>query len=172
MSAMRIVLLCAWLAALPALAQNNAAAGATNNASAEAIHERLEQVRTACIAGRRHVCGRVLQVTPAGLVVDSGYPTLLQPPLDHSWITPAVAAPARPDFLMESNAPGAIALGLVCLTDFPRRPKVRQYDYVALTGYPAGQYDYVPVAGVKKTIRRFAGGLETAVKLSLQAGEH
>ena len=43
---------------------------------------------------------------------------------------------------------------------------------LAEIGYPAGDYDYVPVAGVKKTIRRFAAGLERAVKLTMQAGEH
>jgi uncharacterized repeat protein (TIGR03806 family) len=40
---------------------------------------------------------------------------------------------------------------------------------VALNGYPAGQYEYVPLPGVHKTIRRFSGGLETAVRLNLQA---
>jgi uncharacterized repeat protein (TIGR03806 family) len=129
---------------------------------------RAEQIRTACIQGRRHVCGRVLQVTKSGLVVDSGYPTLLQPPLNHSWLTRAIAAPVRPPNLVEGAMPDSMAVGLVFLTDLPKRPAVHQYDYVALNGYPAAQYDYVPVPGVHKTIRRFSGGLETAVRLNLQ----
>jgi uncharacterized repeat protein (TIGR03806 family) len=130
---------------------------------------RREEIRNICIQGRRHICGRVLQVTKGGLVVDSGYPTLLQPPLNHSWVTRAVAAPVRPPNLVEGAMPDSMAVGLVFLTDLPRRPAVHQYDFVALNGYPCGQYDYVPVPGVRKTIRRFAGGLETAVRLNLQA---
>jgi uncharacterized repeat protein (TIGR03806 family) len=111
----------------------------------------------------------VLQVTKSGLVVDSGYPSLLQPPLNHSWVTRADVVPARPAALLEGTAPDSIAVGLVFLTDTPRRPAVHQYDYVALHGYPAGQYNYVAVPGVTRTIRRFAGGLETAVRLNLQS---
>jgi hypothetical protein len=75
---------------------------------------------------------------------------------------------ARP-LWWKARMPDSIAVGLVFLTDIPKRPAVHQYDYVVLHGYPAGQYDYVPVPGVTKTIRRFAGGLETAVRLNLQA---
>jgi hypothetical protein len=38
-------------------------------------------------------------------------------------------------------------------------------------GYPAGQYVYSPVANVRKTIRKFSAGLDTAVKLILQTEE-
>jgi hypothetical protein len=128
---------------------------------------RAEQIRAECIQGRRHVCGRVLEVTPSGLVVDSGYTSLLQPPLNHTWLTRAAAAPVRPAALIERGAPDSVAVGLVFLTDLPRRPKARQYDYVSLIGYPAGQYNYAPAPGVAKTIRRFAAGLATAVRLTL-----
>jgi uncharacterized repeat protein (TIGR03806 family) len=64
-----------------------------------------------------------------------------------------------------------MAVGLVLLTDLPKRPAVHPYDYVALHGYPAGHYDYVPAPGVTKTIRRFSGGLETAVRLILKSSE-
>ncbi len=128
----------------------------------------VEAIRTRCILGRRHVCGRVLQITPSGLVVDSGYTGLLQPPLNHSWLTRANVVPARPAALVEGAAPDAIAVGLLLLTDIPKRPAVHRYDYVALNGYPAGHYDYVPAPGVTNTIRRFAAGLETAVRLNLQ----
>src|SRR5581483_946450 len=80
------------LAAAPALAQTNS------------------DVRAECIEGRRVICGRVLQISKAGLVVDSGYPTLLQPPLNHSWLTRAQAAPEKPAALVERSAPDAIAV--------------------------------------------------------------
>ncbi len=50
------------------------------------------------------------------------------------------------------------------------RPSIST-DYVALHGYPAGHYIYVPVPGVTKTIRRFSGGVETAVRLILQSSQ-
>jgi len=128
----------------------------------------VEAIRTRCIQGRRRICGRVLQITPSGLVVDSGYTGLLQPPLNHSWLARANVAPSRPSALVEGAAPDSIAVGLLFLTDIPRRPSVHPYDYVALIGYPAGRYDYVPAPGVTNTIRRFAAGLETAVRLNLQ----
>lgn len=161
MSHLRILTLHSWvcvLAAWSVSAQTNLAG-------------RPEQIRDNCIQGRRYVCGRVLQVTPSGLIVDSGYPSLLQPPLNHSWVTRANVAPTRPAALVEGAAPDSIAVGMLFLTDIPRRPPVHQYDYVALHGYPAGQYDYVPVPGLTKTIRRFSGGLETAVRLNRQSGE-
>jgi hypothetical protein len=173
MSATRIALLCVWLAALPALAQNLTVASTTTNLAAVAPPaSRQEQIRSACVAGRRRICGRVLQVTKSGLVVDSGYTSLLQPPLDHSWVTRANVAPARPAVLLEGTEPDVIAVGLVFLTDIPRRPAVRKYDYVALIGYPAGTYEYTPVSGVKKTLRRFAAGLERAVALTMKAETH
>src|SRR5271156_5478336 len=78
---------------------------------------RAEKLRAECIQGRRYVCGRVLQITPSGLVVDSGYPSLLQPPLNHSWLTPANVSPARPAALLEGAEPDSIAVGLLFLTD-------------------------------------------------------
>jgi len=127
-----------------------------------------EQVRAQCIQGRRHICGRVLEVTKSGLVVDSGYTSLLQPPLNRSWLTRSTATPTRPDSQIERVAPDSVAIGLVFLMDLPRRPKPRQYDYVSLIGYPCGQYNYLPAPGVTKTIRRFAAGLATAVRLSME----
>ena len=166
-----LVLLAAWTGCAsgpPAVAPLRPAAVAAGLAKAAPPEEPSEAIRTRCIEGRRRVCGRVLQVTPSGLVVDSGYTGLLQPPLSQSWVTRANVVPARPPTLVEGAAADSIAVGLLFLTDLPRRPAVHPYDYVALIGYPAGQYDYAPAPGVTHTIRRFAGGLETAVRLNLQ----
>jgi len=152
----------------PAPAPSRPAAIPAVPAEAAPVANPAEAIRTRCIQGRRHVCGRVLQITPSGLVVDSGYTGLLQPPLNHSWLTRANVVPARPAALVEAAAPDSIAVGLLFLTDIPRRPSVHPYDYVALIGYPAGHCDYVPAPGVTNTIRRFAAGLETAVRLNLQ----
>jgi uncharacterized repeat protein (TIGR03806 family) len=132
---------------------------------------RAEKVRSECIEGRRRICGRVLKVTPTGLVIDSGYAALLQPPFNRSWLTHSNVVLTRPADLVEKKVTDSIAVGVVFLTDLPRRPRAHQYDYVSLIGYPAGSNDYVPAPGVTKTVRRFCAGLETAIRLNLQDQE-
>src|SRR5436190_3411078 len=112
-----------------------------------------EQIRTRCIEGRRYIAGRVLQVNSDGIVVDSGYSKLLSPPFNRSWVVPATASVNRDSSAVEENKPDAISAGLVFLSNIPKKPTVKNYDYVVIHGYPAGKYVYVPVAGVEKTIR-------------------
>lgn len=131
--------------------------------------DRAEQVRMDCIAGRRLICGKVLKVFPDGLVVDSGYTDLLRPPLTESWVVPGTVTAHRNPAVLELNEPGTPCIGLAFLTDIPKRQKVNQFDYVILMGYPAGQYIYTPAPNVEKTIRKFSAGLDTAVKLNLEA---
>ncbi len=45
--------------------------------------------------GRRHICGRVTQITAEGLVVDSGYVSLLDPPFNQSLGGPRAARRSR-----------------------------------------------------------------------------
>lgn len=147
-------------------------AAATNQPEdARVLGQKAEEIRTTCINGRRRICGKVLQIVPEGLVVESGYTNLLRPELSHSWLAPGNVTSSLPPNLVEQNSPGAICIGLVLVTDIPKRPAVKAYDYVILQAYPAGQYNYVPVPTVKKTIRRFSVGLATAVQLNLAAGE-
>jgi hypothetical protein len=134
--------------------------------------ERAEQIRTSCIANRRLICGRVLEVATDGLVVDSGYTDLLRPPLGQSWVIPGSASASRDPHRLELNQPASPCVGLVFLTDVPKRPKPKKYDFVVIIGYPAGQYTFEPLPGVEKPIRKFAGGLATAVRLQLQAEEN
>jgi len=134
---------------------------------AEAVQ--AEQLRTSCIAGRRLICGRVLKVLPDGLVVDSGYTDLLRSPLTQSWVIRGTVAASRSPTALELNQPGTPCVGLVFLTDTPRRQKPRAFDYVVIMAYPAGAYEYSPAPAVQKTIRRFSAGLDTAVRLLLQA---
>lgn len=133
--------------------------------------QRAEEIRTACINGRRYICGQVLQITPRGLVVDSGYTNLMRRELKGAWLVRGNVSANRPLNFVEGNAPDAICAGLVFLTDIPKRPAVKLYDYVAIEAYPAGHYRYAPVPNVDKTIRRFSVGLLTAVVLNLDAGE-
>ena len=142
--------------------------GQTNSINQPSAGARAEQIRTACVDGRRYVCGKVLQVTGDGLVVDSGYPDLLNPPFNKSWVVRGTASINRPAQLLEQKAPDAICVGLVFLTGIPKKPQVNEYDYVVLHAYPAGHYQYKPVPGVEKTVRRFSGSLELAVKLNSQ----
>lgn len=141
-------------------------------APADMTAVRAEQIRKECIDGRRLICGKVLKVFPDGLVVDSGYTDLLRPPLTESWVVPGTVPAQRNPDVLELNEPGTPCIGLAFLTDIPKRQKVKQFDYVILMGYPAGQYIYTPAPNVKKTIRKFAAGLETAVRLSLQSEEN
>jgi hypothetical protein len=125
-----------------------------------------EALRNACIKGRRLVCGRVMKIVPDGLIVESGYTNLVRAPLTQSWLAPATVSARLETRTAEVNEPGSACFGLILLTDIPKRPAVNQYDYVIIQAYPAGQYSYVPVPPITKTIRRFSAGLETAVKLS------
>lgn len=152
--------LCIGLTAFSALAQTN---------EAFSLEQRKEELRMACIQGRRLICGRVLQVFPNGLVVDSGYTNLVRHPLTQSWVAPSTVSASRTPNLVEENEPGAFCVGLVFLTDIPKLPPVHQYDYVLIQGYPAGNYAYTSVPTITRTIRKFAAGLETAVKLKFQA---
>lgn len=159
-------------AATSAESSTNVAASARppsrpDQAAAAELAERSERIRTACIEGRRYICGRVVQVTADGLVVDSGYSRLLAHPFNQSWVVRGTASIERDASAVEGKKPNSVCVGLVFLSNIPRRPAVKNYDYVVIHGYPAGEYSYVPVAGVQKTIRRFSASLERAVQVNL-----
>jgi len=137
-----------------------------------ALAQLTEQTRTSCIQGRRRIAGRVLQIVPEGLVVDSGYPDLLRPELSRSWVARNNVSASRPPNLVEETPPGSLCVGLVFVTDVPKKPTVKVNDYVILEAYPAGQHSYEPVTPVKKTIRTFSVGLVTAVQLNLDSGKN
>src|SRR4051812_43533425 len=159
-----VLLLVFCLPWLPAMGQTNAASS-TNQAEQLAAREhRAAETRAACINGRRCVCGKVIKIVPEGLIVESGYTALMEPPFTGSWVISGGALVNRDPKLIERSEPASPCIGTVLLTDFPKRPTVRLYDYVLLQAYPAGEYHYTPVPGVEKHIRKFAGGLETALK--------
>jgi len=177
-----------FLVTLPALAQTNTDAfpdrpdgmsnsppqpAQTQTNQNAAIVQQIERTRTACISGRRAICGKVLKILPDGLVVESGYTNLLRAPLDRSWLVPGTVTASRDPSLVEANTPGSICVGVVVLTQLPkaRHAKVKDYDYVIIEGYPAGHYTYNSVGDLQHTVRRFSTSLDTAVKLNLQAEE-
>jgi hypothetical protein len=158
------------LLSFPAPAQTNLPSSATTNRTTTAVESgKMERIRTLCVNGRRRVCGRVLQIEPHGLVVDSGYTSLLRPQLGRSWVITSNVAADRPANLIEANTPGAVCVGLVFVTDIPKKPAPKPYDYVVLLAYPAGQYTYTTAGTVHRTVRRFSAILEKAVDLNLQA---
>ncbi len=138
---------------------------------ARAFEQATERIRADCVQGRRTICGRILKVFPDGLVVDSGYTNLMRPPLSRSWLVPGAAQAARASSLVEAREPGSVCVGLVFVTALPRSrlPKPRPYDYVVLQAYPAGQYTYTSVAGLQRTVRRFAVSLPSAIRLNRDA---
>ncbi len=130
---------------------------------------RAAEIRAACIDGRRAVCGKVIKILADGLVVDSGYTGLLEAPFNQSWVVSGGASLSRDPKVMELSKPASPCVGVVFLTDIPKRPAVKLYDYVVLQAYPCGQFNYVPVVGVQKAIRKFSAGIDTAVKLNLDS---
>ena len=153
----------------------NAAAAKIETNQPPSATTRTEQIRAECLQGRRIVCGKILKVLPAGLVVESGYPDLLRPPLNKSWLVPGSVSVARADSLVEGREPESVCVGVVFLTDVPKSrgaaAKPKPYDYVILLGYPAGQYTYDSVGTVKKTVRRFSANLLKAVNLNSETKE-
>jgi hypothetical protein len=162
----KLILLICFSAMLPVMAQTNVSS--STNQTPAVDQRAAAEIRTACINGRRCVCGKVIKIVPEGLIVDSGYTALMDPPFTQAWVIPGGALVNRDSKLLERNEPASPCIGTVLLTDFPRRPAVKLYDYVLLQAYPAGEYLYTPVPGVEKPIRKFAGGLDTAVRARLE----
>jgi hypothetical protein len=174
-------------AAMLSLAQNNytAATNHSTNASASPSgalpsqsnpsqsHPRpTAEVRADCIQNRRTICGKILQVLPEGLVVESGYTNLQQRALGRSWLVPGSILASRAPNLVESKEPASLCVGLVFLTDYPksRRTKPKPFDYAILVGYPTGQYTYTSVGSLQRTVRRFSASLAEAVTSVVTAG--
>jgi hypothetical protein len=160
---------------LSAIAQTNlVTSGNISNSAATRfpdIQQRADQIRMDCIEGRRSICGKILNVFPDGLVVESGYTNLLRPPLTSSWLVPGKVTASRAVNLVEGAEPGSVCLGTVYLTDYPKSKKLKpkRYDYVIIEGYPAGQYTYTSLGTIHKTARRFSAQLSAAVESNLQA---
>ena len=144
----------------------------TNQAVLDALH--VEEIRAACIQERRLICGKILKVLPDGLVVDSGYSSLMHVPPNGSWLLPGTTVATRDVNVVESNQPDAICMGVVFLTDLPRTPgvKPKPFDYAKLEGFPAGQYTYTSVGDVRRTVRKFTCKLPNAVQWKLEAEEN
>jgi len=127
----------------------------------------LEHTRLQCIQQRRIICGKIVKVLPDGLIIDSGYTNLMRDPLNHFWLVPASAKAERAVNLIEGDQPNCVCVGLVFLSNLPKRPAkpaAHLYDYVNLTGYPAGQYIYTSVGEVRRTVRRFSAKLAAAIE--------
>ncbi len=140
----------------------------TNSVTNSSLIELSERLRDECIRGRRSICGKVLRVFPEGIVVESGYTNLLREPLNKSWLIPGSVAATRASNLVESTEPNAICVGTVFVSDLPRGGKPKQYDYIFLTGYPAGQHTYTSVGNIRKTARHFSANLDQAVRLNFE----
>ena len=140
---------------------------ATNSPAAR--FQSTEQVRAECLNGRRMICGKILRVLPDGLVVESGYPDLLRPPLTDSWLVPSTVTAKLTPNLVESREPGSVCVGTVFLTDLPkaRGKKPKPFDYVILLAYPAGEATYTSVGTLQKSARRFTGTLASAVRFKV-----
>ena len=134
-----------------------------------------EQIRIACINGRRCICGKIMEIFPDGMVVESGYTNLLRAPLTSSWLVPGTVVASRAVNLIESAEPGFQGLSRHSLSDRLsqiEKLKPKRFDYVIIEGYPAGQYTYTPLGTIHKTVRRFSTQLSKAVELDVQAEQN
>jgi hypothetical protein len=165
----RIIALCFFLT-VRALAQTNnipaanPPANGTPSQSNQNTSVDIRAIRTDCIQHRRVICGKILQILPDGLVVDSGYTNLMRPPLNLSWVVSGTVTSSRATNLVEGNQPESVCLGQVFLTDLPKKPVPKLYDYVNLVGYPSGQRTYTSVGDVQHTVRRFSAKLTKSVQ--------
>jgi hypothetical protein len=165
--------------AVPALAQNDDVAayqvanGGSNStpgiiqsqtSRGLTIAQHIENIRLECIQNRRAICGKILKVLPDGLVIDSGYTNIMRAPLNHSWLVPGSVKERPAANLVEDHQPACVCIGLVFLTDLPKKPVPKLYDYVNLVGYPTGQYTYTSVGDLRRTVRRFSAKLANAVQ--------
>jgi hypothetical protein len=178
---MRIALLFIF-AVLSASAQTNSIAPTNSPAtfqtptnSALSPAQRYEKVRMDCIQSRRMICGKIVKILPDGLVVESGYADLMRPPLNESWLIPGAATATRPPNVVEAKQPDAVCIGLVFLTDLPKgrgaQPKPQLYDYVNIEGFPVGDYTYVSLGDIHRTIRQFTTKLANATQWHLEQNE-
>ena len=159
---------------MTAAAQNTevVTTNALKSDTAKTAFQHEQEVRAACIEGRRLICGKILDVLPDGLVVENGYTNLLREPLTKSWLVPGTVEASRPANLIEGKSPGAVCVGLALLTNPPGGKKLKpaKYDYVIIEGYPAGQYTYTSAGVVRRTVRRFSASLAGAVSENLGGG--
>jgi hypothetical protein len=135
------------------------------------VSQQVEARRMDCIEHRRTICGKILKVLPEGLVVDSGYTNLMGRPLNHSWLVPGSVKIQPAAHLVEADQPDCACVGLVFLTDLPKKPSAKLYDYVILTGYPMGQYTYTSVGDLRRTVRRFSANLAKAARWQWEENE-
>lgn len=160
-----------FIAALPAFSQTapQPNAAQTQRNQSESVAQHVEGVRAACIQSRRVICGKILNVLPDGLVIDSGYTNLMRAPLNRSWLIPGTVVAARAENLVERNEPDAVCIGPVFLTDIPksRDAKPILHDYVLIEAFPVGQYTYTSVGDIHRTVRKFTPNLSNAVKFKL-----
>jgi hypothetical protein len=129
-----------------------------------------QEARADCIQNRRLICGRILDILPQGLIVESGYTNLLRQPISKSWLLPGTVQASRAENLIESKTPGAICIGRVLLTDTPKSKKLKpaKYDYVIVQAYPAGHYTYTSTGTVQHALRRFSANILAAVQANLE----
>ena len=161
------VALAVFAGACSAAAQTNVTTAPATRISAVALSE---QWRARCITERRSLCGKILRIFPNGILVESGYTNLLREPLTKSWLVPRSVIASRAQNLVETREPGALCVGTVFLTDLPRG-KPHQFDYVIIAGYPTGEFTYLSVGAIPKTVRRFSANLDKAVKANLDAAD-
>ncbi len=142
--------------------------GPAEQAKALARAQLAEKLRAECIEARRYVAGRVIEITAKGLIVESGYSALLQPPFNQSWVVRGNATVAKDLDTPEEKHPDAVCRGLVLLTSIPpssqgetvrlrRHPRLSGGRGVVPTGSWGGENDS-PLLGQPRDGGSIGGG--------------
>ena len=137
--------------------QKARAADLQQRAAMAATQEKYNRLKARLVQGSRRVDGKILQKISDGLLVQSG---------DHGRALREYREDvygARGGTMTEGNAPGAEALSLVLLQDYPD-PNMVDDGHVDVIAYPIGLYSYDSVGKSQKTVRKFSCNLDTAIR--------
>ena len=141
-----------------------AAAMEKQQADADAALEIHNRLANQLEQGSRMIQGQVLERIPEGLIVDSGTADIAYNEKTHYGISPqGNESWSGPATLTEGKSPGALALSLVPLQDYPDTNMINAGS-VDIMAYPVGIYTNASANEVFRTVRIFSCNLDTAIK--------
>ena len=118
---------------------------------------KYDGLKNQLIQGSRRVDGKVLQKISVGLLVESGdFGRSFKEYHEDVYGT-------RGGIMTEGSSPGAEALNLVLLQDYPDS-SMADDGHVDIIAYPVGLYTYESVGKSQKTVRKFSCNLDTAIR--------
>ncbi len=118
---------------------------------------KYNRLKAQLVQGSRRVDGKVLQKISEGLLVQSGELSRKMQEYHED------VYGSRPGIIIEGNRPGAEALNLVLLQDYPD-PNMADEGHVDVIAYPVGLFSYDSVGKSQKTVRKFSCDIDAAIR--------